>query len=126
MKRLWLGVALLAVLLAASIAAQAVTGRIHEPIAKDLEQAADAALAEDWEQANLSYRRARDAWQRCHGATASVADHSPMDELDMLFAELQVFAREREAVHFAATCRSAAQMAQAMAQAHSLTWWNFL
>ena len=126
MKRLWLGVALLGVLLAASIAVQAVTSRLHHPIAQDLEQAADAALAEDWEQAQRLYRRAQDAWQRCHGATASIADHSPMDELDMLFAELNVFSREREAVHFAATCRSAAQMAQAMAQAHSLTWWNFL
>ena len=126
MKRLWLGVALLAGLLAVSIAVQAVTSRLHHPIAKDLEQAADAALAEDWAEAQRLYHRAQNAWQRCHSATASVADHSPMDELDMLFAELKVFSSEREAVHFAATCRSAAQMAQAMAQAHSLSWWNFL
>ena len=126
MKRLWLGVALLTALLALSLAAQAATSRIHDPIAKDLEQAADAALAEDWEQADRLYSQARELWQRCHRATAAIADHSPMDELDMLFAELRVFAREREAVHFAATCRSAAQMAQAMAQAHSFSWWNFL
>lgn len=126
MKRLWLGVALLAALLAASLAVQAVANHIHDPIAKDLEQAAEAALSEDWAEADRLYRRARDAWQRHHGATASLADHSPMDELDMLFAQLRVFSQEQEAVHFASTCRSAAQMAQAMAQAHSLSWWDFL
>ncbi len=126
MKRLWLGIVLLAALLAASLAVQVITNRIHNPISKDLEQAADAALSGDWAEADRLYHRSQDAWQRHHSATASLADHSPMDELDMLFAELQVFAREQEAVHFAATCRSAAQMAQAMAQAHSLTWWNFL
>ena len=126
MKRLWLGVALLAALLAASLAVQAMTNRIHDPIAKDLEQAAEAALSGDWAEADRLYTRSRDAWQRHHSATASIADHSPMDELDMLFAELRVFSQERETVHFAATCRSAAQMAQAMAQAHSFTWWNLL
>ncbi len=126
MKRLWLGIVLLAALLAVSLATQAATNRIHDPMAKDLEQAAEAALAGDWAEADRLYARSRDAWQRYHGATASIADHSPMDELDMLFAQLQVFSRERETLHFAATCRSAAQIAQAMADAHSLTWWDFL
>ncbi len=126
MKRLWLGIVLLAALLAVSLATQAATNRIHEPMAKDLEQAAEAALSGDWAEADRLYARSRDAWQRHHGATASIADHSPMDELDILFAQLQVFSRERETLHFAVTCRSAAQMAQAMADAHSLTWWDFL
>lgn len=126
MKRLWLGIAILAVLLGLSIGVQAAMSKLHDPIAQDLEKAAEFALDDDWAQANKHFERARRAWQRYHGATASVADHSPMDELDMLFAELQVFSEERETVHFASTCRSAAQMAQAMAQAHTFTWWNLL
>lgn len=126
MKRLWFGAALLAALLAVSLAVQSATRRIHDPIAKDLEQAAQAALAEDWAEADRLYRRARDAWEGRHSLTAGIADHNPMDELDMLFAQLQVFAGAREAVHFAATCRAASQMAQAIAQAHRLNWWDFL
>ena len=126
MKRLWLGVILLAALLAASLGVQRAMERIHDPIASELEQAADAALAGDWAEADRLYHRARDAWQRQRKVTASLADHSPMDELDMLFGELRVFSRERETVHFAAACRAAARMAKAIAQAHSLTWWDLL
>lgn len=126
MKRLWLGVILLAALLAASLGVQRAMERIHDPIANELEQAADAALAGDWAEADCLYHRARDAWQRHRKVTASLADHSPMDELDMLFGELRVFSRERETVHFAAACRAAARMAKAIAQAHSLTWWDLL
>lgn len=126
MKRLWLGIVLLAALLAASLGVQAVMERTHDPIAKELDQAADAALAGDWAEADRLYQRSRDAWQRHRKVTASLADHSPMDELDMLFGELRVFAREREAVHFAATCRAASRMAKAIAQAHSITWGDFL
>ncbi len=126
MKRLWLGIGIMAVLLVLSLWIQEGMCRLHEPMAQDLEQAAQAALDGDWEQAQSLSQKAQKTWNRTHVLTASVADHSPMDELDMLFAELPVFAREQEAVHFAATCRSAAQMAQAMAQAHTFTLWNFL
>ncbi len=126
MKRLWLGIAILAVLLGLSLGVQEGMGNLHEPTARDLNEAADAALAGDWPKAQKLSQRAKGAWERSHHLTASVADHSPMDELDMLFEEIPVFAREREAVHFAATCRSAAQMANAMAQAHTFTWWNLL
>ncbi len=124
--RLWLGIGILTVLLGLCFGAQMIMCRIHKPIAQDLEDAAQAALAEDWDRANALFSRAERSWEKRHGLTASLADHSPMDEVDMLFAELKVFAQEQETVHFAATCRSAAQMAQAMAQAHTLTWWNLL
>lgn len=126
MKRFWLGIAILAVLLGLSFAVQGVMGKIHNPMAEDLERSADCALAGDWEQAARLCHQARDTWKHYHGITASVADHTPMDELDMLFAELSVFCGERETVHFAATCRSAARMAEAMANAHTFTLWNLL
>ncbi len=126
MKRLWLGFAILAVLLAASIGVQFGMQRLQEPITRDLELAAQAALEEDWETASALSARAQRAWEKCHGLTAGVADHNPMDEVDMLMEEIAVFSRKQEGVHFAATCRSAAQLTQAMADAHTLTLWNFL
>lgn len=126
MKRVWLGVAILAALLILSLWVQAGMVRLHAPVSRDLERAAQASLEGDWEEATRLWTQARDRWERRHDLTAAVADHSPMDELDMLFAQLSVFDSQREAVHFAATCRAAAQMAQAMYQAHSFTWWNFL
>lgn len=126
MRRLWLGIGILALLLGLCVWVQLGMCELHKPIAQGLEDAAQAALDEDWEQATALFQAAQSTWQKRHSLTASVADHSPMDELDMLFAELTVFARQRETVHFAATCLSAAEMAQAMAQAHTLTWWNLL
>ncbi|MGM9603245.1 MAG: DUF4363 family protein [Faecousia sp.] len=126
MKRFWLGIAILAVLLGLSFAVQGVMGKIHNPMAEDLERSADFALAGDWEQATHYYAKARHTWEHYHGMTASVADHSPMDELDMLFAELSALCAEKETVHFAATCRSASRMAEAMADAHTFAWWNLL
>ena len=50
----------------------------------------------------------------------------PMDDVDTLFAEMQVYAQAEEIPHFAACCGQLSRLVLAMAQAHSPTWWNFL
>lgn len=126
MKRLFIGILILALLLGGSIAISTAMERIHHPIAQDLQQAADRAQQEDWAVALEFFQRAQQRWEKYHDFTAAFADHTPMDEMDALLSELNIYATERENPHFGATCAHLAFMATAMAESHLLTWWNLL
>lgn len=126
MRRLWLGVVLLILLLLLGLWVSAATADIHCPLSESLHQASEAALRGDWETAEACAQDASARWGRTWQLTASVADHTPMDEIDSLFAQLPVYARVREAQHFSATCEELSRRVRAMSDAHSLTWWNLL
>lgn len=126
MKRLWIGLSLLVVLLAGGCLIHTALARIHEPIAADLEQAAAAALMEDWATARDLAEHAAIRWEKFHRFTAAFADHTPMDELDGLFAELKIYAGMRENPHFSSTCTHLSFLAAAIAESHRLSWWNLL
>ena len=126
MKGFFIGVAVLAILLVTGAVIAWGMDAIHQPIAQQLQQAEQAALAEDWDTALREAAAARDAWDSGWRITAAFADHTPMDDIDGLFAELEIYAKAREKDHFAATCAHLAQLAEAMAKSHSPTWWNLL
>lgn len=126
MKRLWIGLSILALLLTGSFLIHAALARIHNPIAADLEQAAAAALNEDWATALDLAQHATVRWEKFHHFTAAFADHTPMDELDGLFRELKIYAGMRENPHFSATCTHLSFLATSIAESHRLSWWNLL
>ncbi len=126
MRRLWLGIGILAVLLALSWGVAGAMEKIHTPIAQSLSQAAEAADREDWAQAQTLAEAAKTRWERYWKFTAMVADHTPMDELDGQFEELMVFLEAREHPHFSVTARHLTALAQAMADSQTPTWWNVL
>ena len=96
MKRSWIGFALLLVLLAGGIAATWGMAKCHEPIARDLENAAKTALQGDMAQGEVLMLQAREAWGRSRHLGACFADPPPMEEIDALFAEVEVYAAARE------------------------------
>ena len=126
MKRLWLGLGILAVLLAVSIAVTAGMDRVHERIAADLDAAQTAAETENWEQADALAQAAARKWQRARRFTAAVADHGPMDDVDRQFAALMAYGAARETADFTAACAELAVQTRAMGDSHALTWWNLL
>lgn len=126
MTRFWISLLILALLLGGGFLIHHAIRFIHEPIAQDLEQAAHAAMQEDWSSALHLARRASARWHQFHHLTAAFADHTPMDELDQLFAQLPVFAHERENPHFSVTCQELSSLARAMAESHRFSWWNLL
>lgn len=126
MKRLCIGIVILALLLGGSVAINLAMGRIHRPIADDLQQAGQRALAEDWDAALALFRQADRRWEKYHRFTAAFADHTPMDEMDSLLEELEVYALQRENPHFSATCAHLYFMATAIAESHNISWWNLL
>ena len=124
MKRSRMGLALLLVLLMGSIAVTRAMERIHSPMEQELNLAARYAMAGDWNNAGALFRQVRDSWKKWEHFRACFADHSPMEEIDGLFAEMEIFAAAEEQVHFAATCAALSERMEAMADAHSLGWWN--
>lgn len=126
MKRLWIGVALLVTVLAVGIGLTVAFDRLHRPMSEQLELASAYALEEDWDKAVTLAREAKAAWEKCRCFTAAVADHEPLEEIDGLFAQLEVWEKIREPEEYAATCAQLARLAEAMADSQQVTWWSLL
>ena len=126
MKRIWLGVGLLLVFLVAGWLLTYSFHRIHRPLATVLEQASQEALADNWERACASAADARQHWDKYRNFTAAVADHAPLEEMDALFSQLEVYITLNWQGEFAALCTYLSQMAAAMEESQALTWWTLL
>ena len=126
MKRCWFGAGLLIVLLAASLSVTWGMDKIHEPIAADLNQAAECAELGDWRNAETFARRAEESWNKWGHFRACFADHTPPEEAGAELAAMDTARQERETTDFAASCARAAKMVQAVGDAHALCWWNLL
>lgn len=126
MARGWFGAGILVVFLVLGVVTGIVMNDAHAPTEKLLEQAAEKTLSGDFENAVPLAMAAKSRWERQRNGTAAVADHSPMEDVDTLFAEMEVYARTEEKPHFAACCSELARRVQAMADAHAFSWWNVL
>ena len=124
-KRFYLGLSILAVILAASIGVTLGMRAIHEPVQQMLIQAADTAEADLGQSLSLA-QKAYDRWQHYYSMTASFADHSPMDDTDTLFQEMLVYGQMEEIPHFIACCRELTVMTEAMYDAHAFSLKNLL
>ncbi|MBQ7817304.1 MAG: DUF4363 family protein [Oscillospiraceae bacterium] len=126
MRRLWIGVGFLIVMLVVGIALTVLFDRIHTPLAEDLQQASQLALAEDWEKATALAQQARADWKQYREFIAAVADHEPLEKMEYLLDQLDVYAEARREADFSAVCVELAALADAMLESQSITWWNFL
>ena len=126
MIRGWLGVGILILFFALGFVTAEVMDNAHIPTEQLLIQAAEKTLTGNFEDAVALGRAAKLRWENHWNGTATVADHSPMDDVDALFAEMEIYAESEEEPHFAACCRQLSQRIQAMAGAHRFSWWNIL
>ena len=126
MKKFVIGISVLSLLLIAGLLAAKLTEEMYRPMISLLEEAADVALAGNFENAKQQAAKAKKLWDRRKKATATVADHTPMEEIDHLFAEVIVYAHAGEVPHFAADCAQLAEMIQNMSDAHAPNLWNLL
>lgn len=126
MKKFIIGITVLSLLLIAGLLVAKSTEEMYKPIISLLDDAANTALTGDFEDAKQQAQNAKHLWDQRKNATATVADHTPMEEIDHLFAEAEIYARTEEVPHFAACCAQLAAMVQAMGDAHALNLWNLL
>ena len=125
-RRFYLGITLLVVVLALAIGLAVGMKAIHEPAQIALTQAAEHALAGDWEQAITLGQQAYDRWQKYRSVTAAFADHNPMDDTERLFREMLVYAQTEEVPHFAACCSQLSAMLKATYETHGFSLRNIL
>lgn len=96
----------------------------HTKTIEKLDRAAQLALNEQQDSAFTLARQAHSRWEKTRHLTAMVADHSPMDQVDMLFEEMETYAKAEELPHFAACCNQLCAQLQSMYEAHLCTLWN--
>ena len=120
------GFLILLVLLAAGLTGSRILCRHYDGIAARMDAAALYALSDGWEAAKVSWTGGRSRWEESWRISCIFADHSPMEEIDTLFARIAVYASEEEATEFAAACAEVARQMEAMSDAQRLTWWNLL
>ena len=126
MNRMWLGAALLVLLLIIGIGAGTVMNNLHTPIADALTQAADAAMEEDWQKNAALILQARADWEQCRDLTAIVSDQRPMDEIDELFAQLEYLCTLRDTNQCTTLCAQLAQLVRSVGQSHAVNLPNLL
>ena len=126
MIRGWFGFAILILFLILGFVTATVMDNAHLPTESLLAQAAEQTLNGNFEEAVALGQQAKLRWDKHWNGTATVADHSPMDDVDALFAEMEIYAKAEEKPHFAAVCRELSRRIQAMAGAHRFSWWNIL
>lgn len=126
MKRSKFGLGLLLALLILGILSTWAMVKTAGPITDTVRQAGDAAFLEDWEEAAQKMGEAKAAWEKRYPLCASLTDHEPMEEINSLFAQLEVYGKSRDSQNFAAVCALLAENLEAIGEAHSLKWWNVL
>ena len=126
MKRLWIGIGLLAAILALGFWTSDRMARCHTAISNTLTQSAQAARAGQWDRADELWQSAQAKWQKNWDFSAILADHTVLDEIDGLFAQAQVYRQNRDATAYAATCARLATAIDALQEGHSLSWQNLL
>ena len=126
MKRFWIGVAILAILLATGIGTTVFAVRTHTGIAEHLKQASEAALRGKWEEACTFSLDAKKQWESIRHGTAAIADHEPMEEIDDFFAQMEIYLLTRQQIPFATCCASLSVLTNAIGEAHAVNWWSLL
>ena len=126
MGRLWIGIGILVVLLAMGIGLLWGSGVYFEELSQDLEQAGELALAGNWQAAEEKAEKGREKWEQYRRFWASFTDHEPVEQMQNLFSQLELYRTRQLEVEFAAVCRNLVHVAEAIDESHGLKWWSVL
>ena len=123
MRRIWIGVGVLLALLAVGILVMQVTDRQLGEVSETLKRASET---KNWDEAVSLARKANKAWKKQWHLMAALADHTDLDTIDGLFAQLEVYQRHNAKTYHAATCAKLSEAIRDLEDNHRFTWWNLL
>ena len=126
MNRLWIGIGLLAILLAMGIGMLFVSRNFNEEFTESLEQASRYAMAGNWQAAGQQAAKGREKWESYHRFWAAFTDHEPVEQMQNLFSQLELYQTRQLEVDFAAVCENLVNLAEAIDESHGLRWWSLL
>lgn len=124
-RRFYLGVVILAVLLLLGIFCGQWMENASRELLQSLAQAEDALRQGNPENALTLVKSARQLWKNSWHRLAMVTDHTVMDEIDGLFAQLEHFAGHSASL-LGAGCARVRELISAISDDHRFTWWNLL
>lgn len=125
-RQLYIGIGILILFLVVGLFSGIAIENTCSPISQLLKQAGNVSAQGDTEAAAMLVHSAFLQWQKSWHGIAALADHTPMDEIDGLFAQAQAYAKAGAMQDFSASCQRLASLIDAVAEAHSLTWWNLV
>ena len=126
MKRFWIGAGLLVGLLIFGLWSMYTMDTTHSQITEDLHHSAQAAQNGQWTQADHYVRSATEQWEKHWKFNASMTDHTELDDIDALFAQVEIYRQARTSTAFASACVRLAKQIEALQEGHQLSWWNLL
>lgn len=126
MKRTAVGLALLVLLLAGAILSGRSQVAYHQRVSDLLEQASRAAMEDRFPAAVEMALDARGVWEQGWMAAAVLTDHAPLEQIDVGFRRLEVYAQAGDTLSFGVLCADLAGQVEALGDAHGAQWWNFL
>lgn len=126
MNRLWIGVGILVILLVMGIGLLWGSRVFFEELSQEVEQAGELALSGNWQAAGEKAAKSREKWEHWRKFWSSFTDHEPVEQVQALFSQLELYEKQRLEVDFAAVCLNLSQLAEAIDESHSLRWWSVL
>lgn len=123
MRRIWIGVGVLVVLLALGVLMMNMTDRQLSRVSETLKQASETP---DWKQSVSLAKTAQQAWEQKWHLLAALTDHTDMDAVDELFAELEVYRKYGAQMEHAAVCGKLFEAVRDLEENHRFSWWNLL
>ena len=123
MRRIWIGVGILLGLLVLGILVMQITDRQLGSVSETLRQAAEA---QDWNEAVSLAQTAQKQWKQHWHLMASLADHTDIDAIDGLFAQLKVCQHYKAQENHATLCARLSETIRDLEENHRFTWWNLL
>lgn len=126
MKRMWIGIVLLAVILATALWLWLGLGTVFGHMSSQLDTAAAAVTAQDWVTAEENAQNAAKLWNTYRQTAASFTDHAPLEQIDALFDELALYRDQGLSTEYAVVCVHLSRLAEAVEESLSLKWWSLL
>ena len=126
MKRIWFGIGLMVFLLILCLCSSFLMERICLSQSQALDHAAVAASNGDWLTARHLTAQSKLEWDRRHLLFSALYDHAPIDQINGLFAQLEVFSESRKGASFESTCVYLARQLESLGRSHSFNFSNFL
>lgn len=126
MKRFWIGISILALLLVSSVGVIVCLDRTMSQITDDLRLAQSAAASGDLEAAQKAVAAARQRWEHNRPLAACLANHGPLELVNQGFQELEVWARAGDSAQYEALCCILGQQIEALVQEVTPYYYNIL
>ena len=124
MKRSYIGAGFLIFLCLLCAGCSWAMTAIHGPISGQLLRAQQQVLVGAFPQGRTSAVQAKAQWEKLQHFRSCISDHTPVEQIDAGFAELESYGASGEDAAFAAKCAELAQQVKAVGEAQELTWWN--